>query len=327
MTVTRPSASAPAAVSTPGPEAVAGDGGLRSYHGQPVLKEPVWTWEIPCYFYVGGLTGASSGLAYLSELRGNSVLARRAWAVAAVGGTVSPMLLTLDLGRPVRFVNMLRMVKVTSPMSMGSWILLAAGGSAPIAAIDSFTGLVPGGKAARAVAAAFGLPLASYTAALISNTAIPIWHQAHRMLPFVFASGAALSAGAAGVALTPPGAAAPARRLALAGAVAELATSEVMERRLGELGEPYHQGAAGRFRRISRAAVAGGALLLAARGRSSRVAAVASGMLLSVGALSARWSVFKAGFQSAADPKYVVGPQRSAIQRGQRRGAARKRPR
>jgi DMSO reductase anchor subunit len=309
--------------STPAPEAIAGDGGVRSYHGQPVLKEPIWTWEIPCYFYAGGLTGASAGLAYLAELRGNDVLARRAWLAATIGGTASPVLLTMDLGRPERFLNMLRMFKVTSPMSMGSWILVAAGGCAPVAALDSFTGRVPGGRFARAVAAALGLPLATYTAALVANTAIPVWHQAHRMLPFVFASGAALSAGAAAVALAPVEAAAPARRLALAGAVAELATSERMERRLGELGEPYHQGAAGRLRRISRATVAGGALLLVARARSSRRAAVASGALLSIGALSARWSVFKAGFQSAADPKYVIGPQRASIERGERRGAAR----
>jgi hypothetical protein len=217
---------------------------------------------------------------------------------------------------------MLRMFKVTSPMSVGSWILVAAGGSAPIAALDAWTHRIPAGRLARPIAALFGLPLATYTAALISNTAIPAWHHAHKLLPFVFGSGAALSAGAATVALTPIEAAAPARRLALAGAVAELATSELMERRLGGLGQPYHEGAAGRFRRISRATVAGGAILLAARGRSSRRAAVAAGALLSAGALSARWSVFKAGFGSAADPKYVIGPQREAIRRGERRGGA-----
>ena len=67
---------------------------VRSYHGQPVLKEPVWTWEIPCYFYTGGLAGASAGLALLSERQGNEVLARRAWAAAMAGVTLSPALLT-----------------------------------------------------------------------------------------------------------------------------------------------------------------------------------------------------------------------------------------
>jgi hypothetical protein len=315
------------AVATPAPAAVAAESGIRSYHGQPVLKEPVWTWEIPCYFYTGGLTGAASGLAFLAELRGNDVLARRAWSAAAVGAAASPTLLILDLGKPARFLNMLRMFKVTSPMSVGSWILLAAGGSVPIAALDAWTGLVPGAKYARQTAAVFGLPLATYTAALISNTAVPVWHKAHRLLPFVFGSGAAMSAGAATVALTPPGAAAPARRLALAGATAALATTELMERRLGEDAEPYEQGAATWFRRVARVSGSAGALLLAARGRSSRRMAVTSGLLLSLAALSSRWSVFKAGFQSAADPKYVIGGQREAIRKGERRGAARREPR
>ncbi len=315
------------AVATPAPGAVAGERGIRSYHGQPVLKEPVWTWEIPCYFYTGGLTGAASGLAFLAEVRGNDVLARRAWLAALAGGAASPTLLIMDLGKPERFLNMLRMFKVTSPMSVGSWILMAVGGSVPIAAMDAWTGRIPGGKYARRMAALFGLPLATYTAALISNTAIPVWHKAHRMLPFVFGSGAAMSAGAATVALTPPSAAAPARRVALAGAVVGLTASELMERSLGEQGEPYQQGPAARFRRISRTTGVAGALLLAARGRSSRVAAVASGALLSVAALSTRWSVFKAGFQSAADPKYVIAPQREAIRSGERRGGARREPR
>jgi hypothetical protein len=197
----------------------------------------------------------------------------------------------------------------------------------PIAALDAWTGLVPGAKYARQTAAVFGLPLATYTAALISNTAIPVWHKAHRLLPFVFGSGAAMSAGAATVALTPPGAAAPARRLALAGATAALATTELMERRLGEDAEPYEQGAATWFRRVARVSGSAGALLLAARGRSSRRMAVTSGLLLSLAALSSRWSVFKAGFQSAADPKYVIGGQREAIRKGERRGAARREPR
>jgi hypothetical protein len=323
MTATEPTtpATTPA---TPAPEAVAGDGGIRSYHGQPVLKEPIWSWEIPCYFYTGGLTGAASGLALLAELRGNDLLARRAWVAATMGAGASPLLLISDLGRPARFLNMLRMFKVTSPMSVGSWILVVVGSCTPIAALDAWTGRIPGGKYARRAAALFGLPLSTYTAALISNTAIPVWHEAHRMLPFVFGSGAAMSAGAATVALTPPEAAAPARRLALAGAVAGLATTEVMERSLGQEAEPYDQGAATSFRRVARISGVAGALLLASRGRSSRAAAVASGLLLSVAGVSTRWSVFKAGFQSAADPKYVIGPQREGIRRGERRGGARR---
>jgi hypothetical protein len=302
--------------------------GIRSYHGQPILKEPVWTWEIPVYFYTGGLAGASSGLALLSELRGNQVLARNAWATAMAGIVVSPLLLISDLGKPSRFVNMLRLFKVTSPMSLGSWVLAGSGGATAVAAANSRLGVFPRlARVAKPASALLGLPLSTYTAALVSNTAVPVWHEARRELPFVFGAGAALSAGAVGVIVTAPEAAAPARRLALAGAAAELAGNEVMKQRLGDHGEPYQQGTASRFANLTRACLLGGAAVLAIRGSSSRGATALGGGLLAAGALSARWSVFKAGFQSAADPKYVVGPQREGIEGGRRRGAARGRSR
>jgi polysulfide reductase-like protein len=316
------------AVSTTAPEAIAGTDGIRSYHGQPVLKEPIWTWEIPCYFFAGGLAGGSAGLAFLAGVRGNDQLAKRSWGAALAAASVSPALLISDLGRPARFLNMLRMFKVTSPMSVGSWLLLGVGGSTAAAALDAWTGLFPRvGRVARPLAATLGLPLTTYTAALVANTAIPVWHEARGTLPFVFAAGAAMSSGGAGVAVTPPAAAAPARRLALGGAVAGLVATEVMERRLGEHSDPYKHGAASRFRLLGRTLGGCGAALLARRGGASRPAAVTSGMLLGGAALATRWSVYKAGFQSAADPKYVIGPQRARIERRQRRGASRKRPR
>jgi hypothetical protein len=297
---------------------------VTSYHGQPVLKQPVWTPEIPSYFYTGGLAGASAGVAYLAELSGNDVLGRRAWAAAGGAIAISPALLISDLGKPTRFLNMLRMFKVTSPMSVGSWILAGSGAATSVAAANAWTGRLPGlARVARPAAALFGLPLSTYTAALIANTAVPVWHEARRELPFVFGSGAALSAGAAALALTPTPDAAPARRLALAGAVLEVACKELMERRLGEHGEPYRHGQAALFGRLAQACIGVGAVLAAGPARRSRPAAVAAGTALSVGALAARWSVFRAGFQSAADPKYVIGPQREGIRSARRNGAAR----
>ncbi|MBV9603711.1 MAG: polysulfide reductase NrfD [Solirubrobacterales bacterium] len=295
-----------------------------SYHGQPVLKEPTWTWEIPMYFFTGGMSGASAGLAYLSELRGNQVLARRAWAISLGAIGISPAFLISDLGKPTRFLNMLRMFKVTSPMSVGSWILSGSGAATSLAALNAWTGLFPrSAKAARPAAALFGLPLSTYTAALIANTAVPVWHEARRTLPFVFGSGAGLSAGAVVAAVTPPAYAAPARRLAIGAALAEGMANELMHHRLGEHGEPYKKGAGSLFSHISRACTVAGAAVMLRRGASSRPAAIAAGALLGAGALSARWSIYKAGFQSAADPKYVVGPQRRAIERGERPGASR----
>jgi Polysulphide reductase, NrfD len=276
---------------------------LRSYYGRPVIKEPVWTWEAPLYLFAGGLAGASAGLAYLAERAGDDELARRAWAIALGGVVASPALLISDLGRPARFLNMLRMFRVTSPMSVGSWLLAASG-----AAI----GAAPTVRAARPAAALLGLPLATYTGALLSNTAVPVWHEARHTLPLLFAGGAAASAGAAAAIIAPVRAAAPARRLAVLGTALEIGASKVMEIRLGELGEPYHTGTAGKLNRVADGLTVVGGLTLGAFGRR-RVAAVAGGASLLAGAACKRWAVFKAGFQSAADPKYTVGPQRQRI--------------
>ena len=200
--------------------AVSGDAASPSgYYAQPILKQPVWTWEIPAYFFAGGLAGASAGLAYGAHLRGEEVLARRAYLTALVALGVSPPLLIDDLGRPERFINMLRMFKVSSPMSVGSWILSVSGSATAIAAADALTGrfLRRPARSARPIAALAGLPLSTYTGALLATTAVPVWHEARRTLPLVFASGAAVSAGGAVTAATPVGHAAMARRLAFAG--------------------------------------------------------------------------------------------------------------
>src|SRR3954471_4510256 len=98
-------------------------------------------WESPCYFFTGGLAGASAGMAWLA---GDSRLGRRAWLVALAGVTASPALLAKDLGKPARFVNMLRVFKVTSPMSVGSWVLTASGLTTSVATLNAWTGLMSG---------------------------------------------------------------------------------------------------------------------------------------------------------------------------------------
>jgi formate-dependent nitrite reductase membrane component NrfD len=297
----------------------------RSYYGRPVIKEPVWTPEIPIYFFTGGLAGASATVAWLAELQGDEELGRRAWAVALAGVTVSPVLLISDLGRPMRFFNMLRMFKVTSPMSVGSWILAAAGTAIATAAANALGGLFPRlSRGAKPAAAVLGLPLATYTGALIANTAVPVWHEARKQLPFLFAAGAAASAGAALVIVTPLEHAAAARRLAVWAAAGELVMTNVMEEQLGDVGEPYHQDNAGLFSTIAKILTTLGATTVAASGSRSRPASVGGGLAILAGALAERWSVFRAGFQSAADPKYTVGPQRERVEAGQGQGASRK---
>lgn len=287
----------------------------RSYYGRPVLKEPVWTWEIPCYFFTGGLAGASSGLAFVAGLSGNERLARSARISALVGATVSPMLLIMDLGRPGRFLNMLRVFKPTSPMSVGTWILTLFGPAAGAALATDVLGIgKPLGRAAGAGSALLGPALATYTAVLVSDTSIPVWHEARQELPLVFAASSAASAGAAATILTPVDDAGPARRLAAGGALAEIGASALMKRRLGKLlAEPYESGEASRHDRLSKALSGLGAALTALAGRRSRKAAVAGGALVLAGAALERWSVYKAGFQSARDPKYTVIPQRERL--------------
>jgi hypothetical protein len=286
-------------------------GEMRSYYGRPVLKEPVWQPEIPWYFFSGGLAGGSSVLSLVARLAGNETLARRSLYVAAAADLVSPVLLISDLGRPERFLNMFRVFKVTSPMSVGSWILGVSGGASTTAALLEATGrLKPVKYAAEVVSALTGAPLAVYTATLVSDTAIPAWHEARKELPFLFGSSAVASAGAAAAIVVPPAEAGPARRLAVGGVLVENAVFKLMEKRLGMLGEPYSKGESGKYKKVAMACTMGGAALLAGPGRKSRLAAAAGGALVLAGEVAVRWSVFKAGFQSARDPKYTVVPQR-----------------
>ena len=287
--------------------------GADSYYGRPILKEPTWTWEIPVYFFAGGTAGAASMLAAGARLAGNETLARRATYVNLAAISVSPPLLISDLGRPERFFNMLRVFKPTSPMSVGTWIVSVAGTSAGVAGACVIVGVLPRVRgAAQAAAALLGPFLSTYTAVLLTDTSIPAWHEARRELPFVFAGSAAASAGGIVAALTPPDSAAPARRLAVIGAAVELAATQAMERRLGFLGEPYHQGEAGRFTTLSKGLTAAGAAVTAVAGRR-RTGAVLGGALLAAGSLADRWAVYRAGFQSARDPRYVVQPQRARV--------------
>jgi formate-dependent nitrite reductase membrane component NrfD len=291
---------APAAVS---PEA-------RSYYGRAVLKEPVWKWPIPAYFFCGGLAGASSLLAAVARVAGGRTLAQRARLTALVALGASGGLLVKDLGRPGRFYNMLRVAKVTSPMSVGTWLLSAYGPAAGAAALG---GAIPAlGVAGDVAAGALGTGVATYTAVLLADTAVPAWKGARRELPFLFAAGAAASAGAVASMLNTPADAAPARRLAVGAVATELAVEQLLERRLGDVAEVFHLGTARRLFRASKGCSAAGAVILALFGRR-RPLAVAGGALVATGAALTRFAVFEAGKASARDPRYVVGPQRAAL--------------
>ena len=174
-----------------------------TYYDQPYLKPPVWTWEVPAYFFAGGVAGIAAMIAAVASFAGaDPRLIRDARWVAAAGAIVSPLLLISDLGRPRRFLNMLRVFKLQSPMSIGAWTLalFAPAVLAPIV-VDAL--LPSGGTAsdfivvlADIVALLTGLVLATYTGVLIGATAIPVWAAHASVLPLHFGAsslGAAVS--------------------------------------------------------------------------------------------------------------------------------------
>ncbi|HEX6918250.1 MAG TPA: NrfD/PsrC family molybdoenzyme membrane anchor subunit [Phycicoccus sp.] len=296
-----------------------------SYYGRPILKAPTWkTPDVPLYLFLGGLAGASAVLAEGAAATGRPDLERVARLAASAGAGLGTVALIHDLHRPERFLNMLRVFKPTSPLSVGSWILAPFSGLSAAAAASEVSGRLPRlGRAAGVGAAALGPGLATYTAALIANTAVPAWHEAHRELPFVFAGSGATAAGGLALVFTPTAQAAPARRMLAAGAVMELAAAETLTRRLGLVAEPYREGRPGRLMKAARimTAVAGGAALLAG-GRSRTLSVLAGATCVAASAMT-RFGIFEAGLASAADPKYTVIPQKERREQREREAGRR----
>jgi formate-dependent nitrite reductase membrane component NrfD len=300
---------------------------FTSYYGRPVIKEPVWRVpDVPAYLFLGGLAGASSVLAAGSQLSGYRELARVA-KVGALGAiSLSAVALVHDLGRPGRFANMLRVFKPSSPMSVGSWLLAGYGPVAGAAAVSEVTGILPkAGTAATLGAGLLGPAIATYTAALICDTAVPAWHAGYREMPYVFAGSAASAAGGLGLLATHPADAEPARNLAVFGATVELIAKRQLVRRLAgsegtSLAEPYETGTTGAILRLAEFLTAG-ALAGAVLGRRSRAVSALAGASLVAASAMTRFGIFEAGMASARDPKYTIVPQRRRQSR--RRGAGR----
>jgi formate-dependent nitrite reductase membrane component NrfD len=284
---------------------------MSSYYGRPILKQPIWGPAVAAYFFTGGLAGMSGALSFMARVRGNRALAKSALGTSVAGLGVSLPLLVLDLGKPERFLNMLRVVKPTSPMSIGSWILSGFSAATGVAVASELAGAIrphglmrpldlmrPLGLVAQGASALLGTGVATYTAVLVSDTAVPAWHEGRREMPFIFAGSASASAGGAAAILTPTADAGPARRLAVGGAVVEVAASELMKRRLGPLARPYEEGPVKVLDQLSTGLTVGGAILLGTLGRK-RPAAVIGGTLLLAGSLCKRFAIFRAGFESA----------------------------
>ncbi|PWH06686.1 nitrite reductase [Brachybacterium endophyticum] len=302
---------------------------FESYYGRPVVKAPPWETPIGIYLFVGGLAGASGLLQAGAALSGNAELRRTARLVAIGAVGVGTPALVIDLGRPERFLHMMRVFKVSSPMSLGTWILSSyATGAGMTAAneVDRMTGerlplgpLRPLLRLAEGPSAALqgvmGAPLAAYTAVLLGDTAVPTWNAARHGLPYVFVSSASLAAGGMAMALTSRRNAGPARLLAAAGVVGDIVGMHYTKSRMHPLeSEPLEEGTPGKLLTwAERLAVAGGIGTLFAR--RSRTIAVASGLALAGASALTRFGVLHAGHESVKDPRRVMIPQKDRLEK------------
>ena len=285
-----------------------------SYYGKPIIKEPPWgARDVGGYLFFGGLAGASAVLAGFAQAAGNHKQAKASKIAAAGAIGLSGAALIADLGRPERFLNMLRVFKPSSPMSVGSWLISAFGGASAAAAACAVTGRLPKvGAAATAGAALVGPAICTYTAALICDTAVPAWHDAHREMPYLFAGSAASAAGGLGMMAVPAEDARQAIRFAVLGAATELTAKSLLLKRLGGTAEPYQAGRSGKLMEAAEILTTAG-LAGAVLGGRSRTTIMLSGAALVASSALTRLGIFEAGRASARDPKYVVRPQRERL--------------
>jgi formate-dependent nitrite reductase membrane component NrfD len=273
------------------------------------------------YLFVGGMAGAASALGAASLVAGGPTLERlenRCRALGLAGDLAGSMLLITDLGRPERFLNMLRVFRPTSPMSMGSWIL-ALSGAANTAGFLFGSRRGPLGALGRigiAAGGGLGALLAGYTGVLLANTAVPLWQAARRELPVLFVGSGMASAGAVLELASDSGAS---RKLThwygSAGKMVALGAMVAMQRsarRAPRITEPLRTGATGRLWRAGLVLTAAG-LLASGLGNKSRARERLAAGLTLAGALATRFAVFHAGKRSARDPRATFEGQRAGM--------------
>lgn len=288
------------------------------YYGLPILKKPQWKKEIPLYLFCGGAAGAAAILASVGQLTGaDEGLIRDGRYLAAIAGAVSPTLLIADLGMPSRFLNMLRVFKVQSPMSVGSWTLVAFSSSATAAAFlsewqrrnSSATPIKILESASQFISTITGAVLLTYTGVLLGATAIPVWNQNAKILPAHFATSGLAAAGAL---LELRGHQAPAlNAIGIGTALAETAVGASIELRKNPALKPLKSGRSGWLARL------GGLLagpvplilrLLALSGdkkRNMKLRRIAAASSVA-GSLATRFAWTQAGAPSAMDTRLLL---------------------
>ena len=279
----------------------------------PMMNPAVWTWEVPLYFWFGGIASGSAFVALACDLSGDHRSARIARQVSLTALAPAPPLLVMDLGRPERFVNMLRIFKPRSPMSMGAWCLSVFGGLASAAVGADLIGRRREARLLGAANAIVGSYLGSYAGVLLASTATPAWARSRSFLGPIFVT-TATATGAAATRLVLVAAGLPEGhrtrhalgRVESAAMAIELAMSTVNERRLGHIGDALEAGRAGNLFRFARWSVRGGLTLRAARGRLGPRAHHAASLLYLAGGLAFRYAWVAAGHNSASDDRSVA---------------------
>ena len=287
-----------------------------SYHGNPVLKPPTWTWQVPLYFFVGGVAGISAVMALVAHIVGDAGLVRHALWVGFAGALTSAPLLIADLGRPARFLNMLRVFKPRSAMSLGAWTLSGFSSAVGLAVVChelilagyGYESLLTLQWLAETLAAVTGLILASYTSVLLGVTAIPVWSENRRLLPVVFLTGAM---GSAAAVLELLGFLVPATQfIGVVASTVEIVIAIRIELRDRYVDHPLREGAVGWLTRAG--AMLAGPIALLLRifwGHSLAARYIAASSFLA-GALIARYAWTAAGRVSSRDPQALFQIQR-----------------
>ncbi len=304
----------------------AADGEGPGYYGRPIVKPPIWTWEIPLYFFFGGLAGMAAAIALAAHVVGlaegavvaaeGRVLVRAAlWMAFAGGAVLSPILLVMDLGRPQRFLNMLRVFKLRSPMSVGAWILFLFGGAVTVALgltewslrYDAGPALHALQTAALVAAGLLGPALATYTGVLLGATAIPAWFAHHRGLPVHFG---VAGLGSAAAALELLGYRLPALHVIglVAAAIETLFGAWIELRRHGAVDRALREGRPGLLLRGSGILAGPASLVLRLVGLVPWAA-----LAFLAGALVGRYGWLAAGRASGSDPEATLAAQRTRI--------------
>jgi formate-dependent nitrite reductase membrane component NrfD len=291
-----------------------------TYYERSVVKEPTWIWTVPAYFFVGGAAGAAAvlaGVARAVDADGHRALVRNGRRLAAAGTALGSVLLIVDLGRPERFLNMLRVFRASSPMSVGSWLLAGCGTASGIAAaLEPFDGgLAAVGDVAGLASAVTGPPLAVYTAVLVSNTAVPLWRAVRRSLPALFGASACSSAASIlQLLVTSDRDRRVLRAFAATGLAAEIGAAAWLDREasaIERVGAPLREGSSGALWRASKGAAVLGlvATLIGDRSTSSRWV----GAILAIGSsLAMRVAIWRGGRASARDPRATFDQSRAS---------------